>query len=184
MVRASSENVGTGRDPKVALGTYHFVVNAAEEHTAKTGNACIRLEVEVQDGTVKDQQGKTMKYQDFYPKAATFFDLAAALGLTDQLTGETFTPAMLAQMRADIKAGKKSDREYDFDAAECVGRQFFANVVTEKDQDGKVKDFPRIGMNIFSVVDERAKGIPCNQGLIDDLLGVGADNSGSGSARD
>ncbi len=183
MVRASSQSVGTGRDPKVAVGgTYHFVVNASEEHTANTGNACIRLEVEVQDGTIADQSGKTMKFQDFYPAAPAFFDLAAALGLTDTITGETFTPAMLKQMRDDLKAGKPQTREYDFNAVECQGRQFFANVVPDKGQDGKVKDYPRIGMNIFSVVDERAAKIPKNQALINDLLGVASGEVAGGLA--
>lgn len=184
MVRASYESVGSGRDPKVALGTYHFVVNAAEEHTSTKGNSCIRLEVEVLDGTVPDQQGKTMKYQDFYPKAPTFFDLAAALGLTDQTTGHAFTPAMLKQMRDEAKAtGKPPAGNCDFSAAECVGRQFFANVVTEKDQDGKVKDFPRIGMNIFSVVDEKAASVPKNQAMIDQLLGGGEPVGGLSGAN-
>lgn len=174
MVRASSQNVGTGRDPKVATGgKYHFIINKAEEHTAGTGNVAIRLEVEVLAGNIADQDGKTMQYQDFYPDGAGFFDLAAALGLTDALTGQAFTPAMLKQMRDDIKAGKQVATDYDFSAAECEGRQFFANVVPNK-KDGKVdpNGWPRLGLEIMSIVDPRTKAIPAREDLIESLIGM------------
>lgn len=175
MVRASSQNVGTGGSGKVAVGgKYLFIINGAEEHTAKTGNVAIRLEVEVLAGTIPEQEGKTMKMQDFYPNSPAFFDLAAALGLTDQITGQVFTLAMLKQMRDDAKAKKASDVEYDFSADECAGRMFFANVVPERGQDGKPKEdgWPRIGMEIYSIVDERAKNIPANEAMIAEVLGM------------
>lgn len=176
MVRASSQNVGTGRNPKVAVGgKYLFVVNSAEEHTAGTGNVAIRLEVEVLSGTIAEQDGKTMKMQDFYPNAPTFFDLAAALSLTDNLTGQPFTPAMLKQMRDDLKAGKTVNTDYDFDPAQCVGGMFFANVVPEQDRETKKPKpdgWPRIGMEIYSVADIRAKSIPANEAIITEYLGM------------
>lgn len=179
MVRASSSNVGTGSSGKVAVGgTYHFIVNSGAEHTAKSGNVGIRLEVEVLGGTIEGQVGKKMKNQDFWPQGQTFYDLAAALGLTDHVSGEVFTPEKLAQARADKKANKGVEVEYDFDPAEAEGRQFFANVVPELDENKKPKEdgWPRIGFEIFSIADERASKIAGrNQSMIDEVLGTTSD---------
>jgi len=176
MVRGSSEHVGTGSTGKVEVGgVYQFIVNSGTEHTAKSGNVGIRLEVEVLAGTIDGQVGKKMKNQDFWPQGQTFYDLAAALGLTNHANGQIFTPEQLAQDRADKKAGKP-DVDYDFDPAECAGRQFFANVVPELDENKKPKadGWPRLGMNIFSIADERVAKIPANhknQAMIDEVLG-------------
>lgn len=177
MVRGSSEHVGTGSTGKVEVnGVYHFIVNSGVEHTAKSGNVGIRLEVEVLAGTIEGQVGKKMKNQDFWPQGQTFYDLAAALGLTNHANGQIFTPAQLEQDRADKKAGK-AEVEYDFDPAECEGRQFFANVVPELDENKKPKadGWPRIGMNIFSIADPRVAKMPANhknQVMIDEVLGA------------
>jgi len=175
MVRANSQDVGTGGKGKVAIGgKYHAIVTGAEEHTAKTGNVSIRLTVEILAGTIAEQEGKTMKNQDFYPTGSTFFDMAAALNLTDTISGQTFTPAMLKQMRDDKKAKRESDTEYDFSADECVGRQFFIDTAPELDENKKPKvdGWPRIGFFIRSIVDPETKNIPANEDLIADVLGM------------
>lgn len=175
MVRASSENVGAGGKGKVAIGgKYHAIIVGAEEHTAKTGNVAIRLTVEILNGTIPEQEGKTMKMQDFYPAGSTFFDMAAALNLTDAISGQTFTPAMLQQIRDDKKAKRENKTEYDFSADECVGRQFFIDTAPELDENKKPKadGWPRIGFFIRSIVDPETKNIPANEDLIADVLGM------------
>ena len=186
MVRASSQGIGDGSSGKVALGKYHMIVNEAKADVYNGEEVGFDLTVEILGGTVADQENKVMKFQTFRADWDSFWDLVAALGLTDKVSGEAFTMARLQAHREAKKAGKAVDFDCDFDPEECVGRQFFADVVTEKKKDGTVKAFPRIGREIYSVTDDRAKDIPRNQDMIDELLGItaGSRESGGGSARD
>lgn len=169
-MKISSEGLGNGGDRKVAHGKYHMIVNNAAVATYENKDVGFELEVEILDGTVPEQSGKTMKFQTFRFDWDSFFDLAAALGVTNHATGEAFTTEQLKADRAAKKAGKPLP-DYDFDPAEYAGLQFFADVVPEKKKDGTVKDFPRIGHFIVSIADERAKDIPRNQQMIDEVLG-------------
>lgn len=172
MVRASSEKLGTGGDKKVAYGDYHMLVNGSKPWVYDNNEIGFELTVEVLNGTVPDQGGKEMQYQTFHVEWDSFFDLCAALNLTDQATGTTITPQMLQHLRDEKKAGKKVEFSWDFDAAECVGRQFFGDVVADKKKDGTVKDFPRIGRKIYSIADKRTAKIPASEEMITAALGM------------
>jgi len=172
MVRASSEKLGNGGDKKVAHGEYHFLVNESKPWVYDNNEIGFELVVEVQDGTVPDQGGKQMQFQTFHVEWDSFFDLCAALNLTDQATGTTITPELLQHLREEKKAGKKVEFSWDFDPAECVARQFFGDVVADKKRDGTVKDFPRIGRKIYSIADKRTAKIPANEEMITAALGM------------
>lgn len=154
MVRISGEAAGEG-SKKVVPGWFHLLIEEIETKVAQqTGNPYPEARLTVLAGTVEGQEGKEMKYQKF--PGGKFFSLAAAIGLTDAITGQPFTPAELHKVRAAIKA-KQAVQEYDFEPAEGVGRQFVAQVVMPKD---KPDGFPEVGFEIYSVADPEVVHVP------------------------
>lgn len=149
-MRISGESaVGGGL---IEVGDYVFAVTECEAVTAKsTGNEGFQLAVEIIDGSVAGQEGKELKFQNFY--GAKLFKLAAALCLTNNVTGKPFTPSDHDKLLDDIK-NKRPVGEFDFEPQEALNRQFCCDVVLgQEKKEGKNagKRFPELGFNVRPV---------------------------------
>ena len=191
MVRASGESIGTGGG-RLAAGKCHLLVTKAEEHTAKSGNTGIRLELEVLGHVVEGQEQKTMKYQDLY--GGRMFDFAAAVGLTDHITGEVFTPTKLAAMRAmqkENEAAKKANKnpphvipDADFDPGEAENRTFCGEIKYPKPTNEKPDPWPELGFWMVSPYDPEAKDVPKDARYVGETVGAGTSAPSGDAAFD
>ena len=178
MARMSSDSIG---GTKCEPGKYHLMVNASEECTSKKNTEGFKVEVEVLAGNVAGQEHKKVSSFLYAP---VLWDFAAAVGMVNHVTGEAFTPAMLAEMRDPKNKGQKIDVE--FRASDAVGCQFIAEIVPEYLEDKKTikpDGWPRIGFFVCSVVDDRAKDVPKDQAMIDQLMGVSEPTGGLAGAQ-
>lgn len=187
MVRASMSSESDGSN-RVEPGLYHGVINACEvcsyeeEKTDRKTKAVtkvthygIQLEVEILAGSVPDQVGKVMQFQNFYHKR--LFKIAAAINLTDRVSGQPFTRQKLDKMEADIAAGV-AVADTDFDETEASGRQFRFNVEMGKPKkSGKYigQSFPQIGDRILGVLDPEGNDIPVDQAMVNLVIGDAAE---------
>lgn len=179
MVRSSGESVGTGGG-LLKPGRYMFQVEACNAHTAKSGNEGFHYEATAISGTeeVPGGNGKTLRY--CYASGEGLRVFAAALWLTDKVSGEIYTPEKLKQDREDRAAGK-TVADCDFDEAEAEGRFFCANVVLDKPKDGV--QYPKIGFEIMSPLDPAAKDIPKDPDVMAELAGQPVGAAGNGAPK-
>ena len=170
MVRASGESIGTGGGGRLENGTYHLLITHAEECKSTTSASVgIMVELEVLAGTVHGMAGKTLKYQRFWN--GRMFNLAAAAGLVDHITGEIFTPTKLAafeKMQKENEEAKEAGKpmphaipDGDFDPAEAIGRTVIGEV--KRPAATKEKPDPFAEVNPFTLkspFDPSVKDVP------------------------
>lgn len=151
MVRASGTTAGKG---EFKLGRYFLVVEECIAVTAKsTGNEGFQVVAKIDGG---EADGKEFKYQNFY--APKLFDFAAALLLTDTLSGTPFTAERLNQMRKDLQA-KREVADCDFDPDEANGRAFVAEIVMGKPRESDGNRYPEIGFKLWNPCDPEVKDV-------------------------
>lgn len=156
MVRASGDSIGEG-SKKVEPGYAHLVIDECEAKQAKSGNYYFACTLTILAHSVPGQEGKVMKFQNF--GGGKWFSLAAAIGLTDAITGKPFTRARLDEMRKS-KAAKQAVPDCDFEPSEAVGRHFMAEIIIPKDENKQPKEYAEVGFDVFSVVDPEAHTWP------------------------
>lgn len=154
------------------LGDYRFLVATCDKDSygegedKEDGFVC---SVQVLSGSVAGQEGKELNYERFYNKR--LFMLAAALGLTNTVTGKVFTKADYDQLLKDHEEGKQIG-EFNFEPEEAVNREFYCDVKLGKAKTSGSnvgKRFPQLGWNLRSIpIDEPAAvGAPSGDAAFD-----------------
>lgn len=168
VVADTSESKAEGGGGGVEPGEYHFMVEDVSAETNDVGTS-LKVVASVLDGTIANQVGH--KQTEFFQCSGKAVDrLRVLLVATNMMTDEQWV-ARIGQ-------------PLEFDERLLKGRQFCARIKLEKYQGKKAehqgKSFPRMGFDIWSVWEEKAKHIPKDKEC---LAMLGAPPAGAGQQK-